>query len=452
MRTRYTGPGKSLGAGALVALLSTAVYAGQLDYGATYSSLLTDNLPLTPDGDPAWVNIGRGLLSYSERSETLEASLQSVVEGRVYAAEDRDYDPEVLFSLNGRATWAVSPRRLTFTVEDVFSPQAPVDPTLAVSVLNRQNINVFSLGPNAYFYPTPATTLEVNARYVNAYYEGATTDNERLTGAARLLRAVSPRTTVSLNYEPTRVDYQDNTLNPDYTREDWFVGLGTRVWDNGLGISLGRTTIARDNAPALDGSLARVTIGRQMTRAASLDLSASREYSDAARATLIVDPSTNVVAPTPTNPSEFVGGGIFYGEAVTALYQYRRDYGVSFVHAFWRELDYEVPLFDQRNHGVFFQLGYDYSADWTASLLGDYANIDYLEVERTDVTKGIGAQLLHRFRRDTSIFARLYRRQRDSDLASQNWQEWRAMIGIGYFTAPAAFATSPFLFNDPIYR
>src|SRR6266852_2269454 len=355
----FRGPqlSTSLGAAALLLLNATqAVPAAQYDYGLSYSALYSDNLNRTPvNQDKEWVNIFRGLFSLSENSDDLKANLYSQLEYRNYSSSA--FDDKFLFGLSSAATWSISPRRFSITVEDLYT-QAPIDPTLALTPTNRQNTNAFSIGPNFIFRLTPVDRFEVGARAADYYYETAPTDSDRYSAYGRLIHRVSPLTEVSLNYEPTKVDYKNNVLNQDYLRQDLYANLLTRPFGTDLALAVGRTLIERDATQDLKGDLQRLTWSRQLNSSSRFSLSASKEISDSARDALVVNPASDVPAPVPTNPAEFVGGGIYNGRLADALYFHRRDYGDNYFHLFWRRLDFETtPSLDQKMRGGDFQLG-----------------------------------------------------------------------------------------------
>jgi len=441
----------SLGAALLVLNATQAVSAAQYDYGLSYSALYSDNLNRTRDNqDKEWVNIFRGLFSLSENSDDLKANLYSQLEYRNNSSNF--FSDEFLLGLSASATWSISPRRFSITVEDMYT-QAPVDPTLASTPTNRQNTNVFSIGPNFIFRLNPVDRFEVGARAADYYYETAPTDSDRYSGYGKLIHRVSPLTEVSLNYEPAKVDYKDDILNQDYLRQDLYAGLSTRPFGTELVLAVGRTLIERDATEDLKEDLQRLTWSRQLNSSSRFSLSASKEFSDSGRDALIVNPASDVPAPVPTNPAEFVGGGIYKGRLADALYLYRRDYGDNYFHLFWRNLDFETIPLDQKMRGGDFQLGYDYSAAISGAVFANYARTEYLVAPRTDTDSGAGVRVIHRFRRNLSLIFEGRWSERDSTLLSQNFDERRAMLTIAYNSNPAAYAANPFITaNHPLYR
>ncbi len=440
-----------IGVAVLMLLNAPSASAAQYDYGLSYSALYSDNLNRTrTDQDKEWVNIFRGLFSLNEDTEDLKANVYSQLESRNYSSHI--YDTEFLFDLVSSGTWVISPQRFSMTVQDIYT-QAPIDPTLAATPTNRQDTNVFSFGPDFTFHLDPGDRLELGARAVDTYYEVAPTDNRRYTGYSRLIHGVSPLTEVSLNYEPSKVDYKDDILNQDYVRQDLYAGLAIRPFGTELALSAGRTVITRDNTPDLKGDLQRLAWARQLNSSSRFALTASRQFSDAARDVLVVNPASDVPAPVPTNPAEFVGGGIYKGRLADALYFHRRDYGDDYIHLFTRNLDFETIPLDQKVHGGDVQFGYDYSAAIGGAIFANYAHTQYLDVTRTDTDRGGGVRFIYRFARNVSLLVEGRRISHDSTLLSQNYDENRAMLTIAYNSNPSANVANPFITsNYPLYR
>src|SRR5229473_3890964 len=429
-----------------------AASAAQYDYGLSASALYSNNLNRTPvNQDKEWVDVFRGLFSLSENSDVLKANLYSQLEYRHY--NSRIFDDQFIFGLASSATWSISPRRFSITAEDLYT-QAPIDPTVVPTPGNRQNINVFSIGPNFTFRLDPVDRFDVGARATDYYYQRVNTGSNRYSGYNRLIHGLSPLTEISLNYEPTKVDYRDNILNQDYLRHDLYAGLLTRPFGTELSLAAGRTLIQRDATPDLKSDLQRLLWSRQLNSSSRFSLSASKQISDSGRDALIVNPASDVPAPVPTNPAEFVGGGIYKGRLADALYFHRRDYGDNYFHLFWRNLDYETitPL-DQKVRGGDFQLGYDYSAAVSGAVFANYAKTEYLVVPRTDTDNGGGVRMIYRFRRNLSLIFESRWNQRDSTLFSQNFDEIRTILTIAYNSNPSAYVTNPFITsNYPLYR
>lgn len=446
-------------AAAIAAAMSVAAApasALEADYGVGYGSVFSDNIGLSASNEQAeWINMFRGLFSLQDVSDRLDARFFSLLEYRQYTRSD--FDDEALLALDGSVNWTLSPQRLTLTVEDRFT-QVPISPDVAVSPTNRQDTNVFSAGPNLTLHLGRVNTAEFGARYSNYYLEASDNDSNRYSAYARLARQISPITRVSINYEPSYVDFGDDVLNPDYTRQDVFFNARTNRLGLDIGFDIGSTFIDRDNAAIRDveGRLIRGTLTRQMTSDSSLTLSASDQYSDTGRDTLIVNPLLlGSQSPSAVSPTDFVGGGLYATQAADIAYTKRRYYGNNTLSAFWRRTDFESPqvLLDHEIRGAHADFGIDFSAAMTTSFFGNMSETEYLRAPRTDRDTGVGARVIYRFLRTLSLSAEGRWSRRDSNVAGFSYDELRAVLTVAYNTNYALTVNNPFLEqNNPLYR
>ena len=441
-----------LGATAIALTLHTSpVWALQADYGVGYSAVLSDNITRTPDGESEWINTGRGLFTLRELSDDLDARLFSQLELRHYMSNT--FDDDLLLALDGAATWTIAPRRLSLTVQDVYT-QVAIDPRGVLTPTNRQEANAFSIGPNLFADLSRVDRVEAGARYGYLYFE-TSADSSRYSGFARLIHALSPITSVSLNYEPMQVDYRSNRLETsDYTRHDVYAGLRTSLFGFGLSVDGGQTTIEREDREDVDGTLARVALTRTTSSTTSMELAASRAFSDAGTDLLNINPAVEGPFPTPVAPFEFAESGIYRGDNFDWTFRHQRLFQYDRLHAFWRELEYDTaPFLSRRIRGGLVEVGYDFSGTLTGSVFGDYAKIDYLNAPRTDEDLGFGARAIYRIRHALFLTAEGRWSERDSTLGSQSYDEVRAIVTLMYQTNPARTAENPFLnYIDPLYR
>lgn len=445
-----------------IAATTTAVLAAapaaalEADYGVGYGTVFSDNIGLRPTNEQVeWINMFRGLFSLQDVSDRLNVRLNSMLEYRQYT--QTDFRDETLLGLDGAANWTVSPRRLTLTVEDRFT-QAPILADIAVSPFNRQDINVFSAGPNTTLRLGHANTAEFGGRYSNYYFEVSNYDSNRYSAYARLARQISPITRLSVNYEPSYINFVNDAVNPDYARQDVFLNARTNRLGLGINFDIGSTFIDRSVSTARDvkGNLIRGTLTRQMTSDSSLTLSGSDQYSDAGRDTLFVNPLLfGLQSPSAVSPTDFVAGGLYAVQAVDSAYIKRRYYGNNILNAFWRRIDFESPqvLLDHEIVGAYADFGVDFSAAMTSSVFANYSQTQYLRVARQDRDVGIGARVIYRFLRTLSLSAEGRWSQRDSTFAPVSYDELRMVLTIAYNTNYALMMSNPFIQrNNILYR
>lgn len=450
-RNKRPGVHLALGLGVSALIAGGDVWAVTLDYGLAYSGVYSDNINRSrTGGDEEFFNVFRALSALREDTETVQAQLYSQIELRRYT--QGNYDNDVLLAFDGTARYVMVPRRLTWFVQDRFT-QLPIDPTFVLTPRNRQNTNSFTFGPDLTLAVSPVNAFEFGARYNNTYYEVSNTTNDRLGLQARFMHAVSPITQLSANYEPTRVVYDQRSLNYDYTRQDAFGRLRTRSLGNDIVFDLGQSFIQRENLRDVKGSLVRGTFNRRVNSITTMDINGSSQYSDAGRDVALIDPLAEGPTVVPVNPAEFAATGLYSNTSVVGNYRVQRSYGVNRFNLYWREMDFESVPLDQRLAGGFLDVGYDWSAAIGASVLANYTNRQYLNVPRNDVDYGAGLRFLYRFTRNFFVMVEGRYSTRDSTLSVQNYEERRLVGTVMYNTNYGTTVTNPFLQqNNPLYR
>lgn len=441
----------------VLVLLPGVACALEMDYGIAYAGVYSDNIGRTPTNEQQdWINIARGNFVLQESTDEMTARVFSEVEFRQYMRET--FGNELRAGLDGSATWAITPRRLTFTVEDRYT-QAPVIPGFTVTPANLQNTNVFSLGPNGFLHFTNIDHAEIGGRYSNLYYQSTRADSNRWSAYAGIFHELTPVTTLSAHYDPSLVDYTENqTLNPDYTRQDIYASGRNRRPTMDLTLDAGRTFINRRNSNFRDvqGHLLRATFTRRLTSDSTLNLAASDTFSEAGRDGIVVNPLLQITpSPTAINTTDFVAGGLYAVQQVDAGYIKHRTYGLTRVSFFWRDLDFESPqlMLDQRVSGAFADIGVDYSTAFTTAVFGNYSETRYHNVYREDKDYGIGARVIYRYQRTLSFMLEGRLSGRDSTLNSMDYGERRVVLTVSYDTNYGLLVQNPFLqLNNPLYR
>ncbi|MHB1950482.1 MAG: hypothetical protein ACYCQK_03310 [Acidiferrobacteraceae bacterium] len=433
--------------GSLAGLL-VAYQAGaslNTDYGIGYTGVYTNNVYRSDTNrQQEGINMLTGVMSLNEHSERTELKLDTEVQGRDYWRHS--YGSGMLYGLDGYGRVTLLPRRLTFSVRDVFT-QVPVDPLMVLSPSNRQNVNTFSAGPNVFLYFDPIDILELGGRYEKDSYQYAPTSGYRYLGFVHFLHRVSPNVDFSLNYDPSKVYFSDTSLNPDYTRQDAYVGFHLARLETSFRVDVGHTRINQVGQPPISGLLARGVIATKPRQKNSFALSATREYADAGRYALAVTPLTNAPGPLITSPAQLISGGLYLGRYVDGRYTYQREYGTDRVHLFAWRLDYLSSPLSQKLDGGTFNVGYDFSDVWTATVFGGYVHTHYLSFPRTDVDEIGGPGLRYRLTPNIDLDAESIWDRRLSTAQGQGFLEWRAVFSISYNTDQRAAEQNPFLSN-----
>lgn len=283
----------------------TAAEAGtrlELSIGASHS----DNINRVPSPEEEGT-IGQAglLLNHSHESRRLRTNVNANVAYQHYL--DGAFDDDVIGGADGALTVAVVPERFEWVVEDSFG-QLATDPFAASTPENRENVNVFSTGPDFIQRFGAVTSLRLSGRYTSADYETSAIDSERHSGALSLVRALSSSSNLSLNATGEKVEYDDE-LDTSYEIYQGFVRYDVRSARTTLSADLGYTVLD-DGSETSDGLLLNLSVSRQVSAASSLIFSIGTQFSDSGDLFRMTNlQSQNVVASSDPFESRFASIG-----------------------------------------------------------------------------------------------------------------------------------------------
>jgi hypothetical protein len=191
------------------------------------------------------------------------------------------YKTELLGRFDGSLRATLVPEHLTWVVQDDFG-QAALDPFTPTTPTNLQNENYFSTGPDLAFQFGGTEFVNLGARYARTTFQTSPFNSNRLQGSIAAGLLLSARSSVSLNADTERVLFTDTALNTDYDRTNAFVRYDVQGARTNLTLDLGATRVAEpagEHSPA--GPLAKLTVSRKVSTAATLTLTAGSVLTDA---------------------------------------------------------------------------------------------------------------------------------------------------------------------------
>jgi hypothetical protein len=152
--------------------------------------------------------------------------------------------------LNTDVIWIVSPSQFELYLGDIFM-QTTIDSTSTLTTSNQQNVNAASLGPNYTFHFDNRSSLLLQGRVNDYYYEYLDANNNRYIGVSRFEYDISSTVSAVAGYEYTVVAYDNNISNIDYVRNDVSVSVNHHKYFYELDLLVGATDINRDRASDL---------------------------------------------------------------------------------------------------------------------------------------------------------------------------------------------------------
>ena len=297
----------------IIILACSQVKAADVSFGLDFILAKHDNvnLDLISAGDE-WVNTITGTIGVIENSSNLIADVNASVSVLNYKNDPSQDTTELDLALN--TLWIVNPNRFEWLVSDVYT-QTLINPLLSDSQSNREDINIFTTGPNYYLRLNSQHNINFDARFENIYYSSTNGDSDRISTALGWEYRVNSALTNSLNAEFSTLDYKDNTLN-DYGRNDLFVRVAYQRGRNRFIAEAGVTKLEFESQGDFSEPRYLLSIQNQRTTNSDIFLEFSHRISD--EATEIIDDALDPLADSATPTS--VGTDIFLEDNINIRY------------------------------------------------------------------------------------------------------------------------------------
>ena len=297
----------------IIILACSQVKAADVSFGLDFILAKHDNvnLDLISAGDE-WVNTITGTIGVIENSSNLIADVNASVSVLNYKNDPSQDTTELDLALN--TLWIVNPNRFEWLVSDVYT-QTLINPLLSDSQSNREDINIFTTGPNYYLRLNSRHNINFDARFENIYYSSTNGDSDRISTALGWEYRVNSTLTNSLIAEFATLDYKDNTLN-DYGRNDLFVRVAYQRGRNRFIAEAGVTKLEFESQDDFSEPRYLLSIQNQRTVNSDIFLEFSHRISD--EATEIIDDALDPLADSATPTS--VGTDIFLEDNINIRY------------------------------------------------------------------------------------------------------------------------------------
>ena len=371
---------------AFTAALVYSSPAMAVDYGVElrYDYTYTDNVNLVqvnPQGEH--INIYTVNFLLDHKSPKLEANVISTIQYLDYVNDKAD--DNTLTTVNARALFKISPQHFTWLLQNIIN-QNKVNGSAAATPSNTQRTTVWITGPDYTIRINPVNNIVLRARYFDIRYETTDLDNKRDLVGVSWVKQVNTRNIWSLNLIGQRVDYDNEVLNTNFDRGDWFLRWETRPGKNIIIFDAGKSVIRRRGMDDLDGDLQRFSWARTINSNSRFDLLLSRMLSDAGQQLgASVFETTDAVGTsaigTGTSGS-LTTNGIFFSERADLSYTLRKGsyaYQLSLLYA---EDDYELQPIDEIRKGGTFSIRHNFTPTVTGTLSFTETNGEFLNVDR----------------------------------------------------------------------
>jgi hypothetical protein len=420
---------------ALYGFCPAVLFAGDIAYGLGYSSEYSSNITQVPvNAQKEWINSVMAGVGYAEYTPDLAARVLSQVQ---YDKYEYVFGEETLFNLDSSAVWTVSPQRFNWSVQDVYR-QLPIDLTVTETPINRENVNVFSTGPDFLLHFSPVQTLVLGARYGNFYTAHTNTDNNNSSGFARWQYQATSQMTYSLNYEVLDVKYKDDVANNNFKQQNLYFRADSRPSRSEYILDLGTTQINQDRNSVVRQGSGKLSWVREINPETNMGASVGAGSSNTGNDVLAA--STAAAGPTPSpapivQPSA-VTSDVYRTKRADAFYMHHSSQFGTSLQVFGQDVNYQLTPDSNRQSGGNLLFSYYYSDTFTSTLFGGYSKTKYTTLIRRDIDRDAGLRFAYRVGRDILMTLEGRRTERASTDPNAPFTENRVLFTVLYSSGP----------------
>lgn len=412
----------------------TPALAAQMDYGVGLLMSYETNINRTETNPVADVteSVMAGL-ALSENTGDVNGRILAQVERRHFVRGS--FSDDTTAFIDGAGLWTISPRRLTWLLEDTFR-EVQLDLTSPDIPTNRAKSNSLNTGPNLTLALDSTNSILVGGRYGRFDIQHSVSDNRRYGVLVSGVHALSPQSRISINYEAVRTLFEpEATPFPKVLREDYYGRYESLYAGSGAVIDLGTSRITRYGGDPLFGNIERLSLIKALGPDSAFRMLYADEISDT-----FSDLIRGItVGSSPTDPGVVVLRGTSLG--TSDLYHSKRgevaygSQGARFQYTllgFGRRVDFETLDEDYDERGGRITLNWILSGATRFGLYADVSKRDYTSFVREDLDRNYAASGEIRVNRNISVtlFANLA--ERDSTVIGQSYVDRKVMLVLGY--------------------
>lgn len=420
-----------------LALLSSSAHAAtsQFDYDIYTGILHSDNITLVNQHPISQSVLIPGVdFTWNQQGADLRANAVGNIEYRDYLGSR--FTNQTAVQLTSQALWTLSPQRLDLSIQD-YAGIEPLDSLANDRPSNRQQTNVFIVGPVFHFRLGTALHGQAELRYLNSYAEK--TDNfnsNRVQGALRVIRDISPTSQFSLNLDGQKVDLYEDTIDPNYSRYEAYGHYVSKLTSLDLDLEAGASRVSYDRPGprARTTPLFRASVTWTVNAENSLALSGRRQYSDAVQDLTLrpgTDPLSNDYGISTGNTT--VNPQVFLESKTELAYNFHAERLTVSLAPYYRKIAFLGDTHDnQQGHGLAASVGYRLRPTLTLQAFASRENLHYSTIGRRDQLMHAGLGIIDQRTAHWSWRAALTHTYRHSTLAVQRYNETQIYVGVVY--------------------
>jgi hypothetical protein len=418
--------------------LASAAEAETLTYGADVGVAQSDNVTLAPTNKVSQTMAVADVdFDVKKQSRLLDVDAKGNFSYLDYL--QNAYDSQLTGRFDGLAHYAIIPERVIWALQDNFG-QAALDPFTPTTPQNLENVNYFSTGPDVNFRLGSTSFLNLSARYARTTYATSPYNSNRGFGSLAWGLQLSSLSSVSLNADTERVQFENTVVNSDFDRSNGFVRYSIQGARTELSADLGGTRITQNGA-STSGGLGKFELTRKISAAANLTFTAGHSLTDASTSfSNLQSGASGAVGTAPAAQSS----NNYTSDFASIGWRYTRNRTILALSAHWeKDVYHDEPALDRTLGGLEFSVRRRLSRAFTAELVGRYYRTDYSHAVVTvaggssKYTDGlIMAGLTWRHGRALEVRLRGEHGSRSASEPNAGYGENRVLLTVGYRPLP----------------
>lgn len=380
-------------------------------------------------------------LDFAAFDETRRLSINAIGDLAYLGYQKKTYGNDVSGTLNGLLTLRLIPERFNWVVQESFG-QVSTDAFAVVTPDMRENINFISTGPDIGLSLGSSTRAIMSGRYSQEEYEKRPFDNYRYSTALGLSRDLSGASSVSLNVQAEKTNYDDSAAI-DFQRQEAFGRYTLKASRTAAKIELGYSKI-KQPINNEQGALARIDLSRKITTASTLSVQVGRELTDSGtlfrfEQNLGLIGLDSVYSAQSTSPltSEYISGGWAF---------VRQRTGVNLAISRNNDSYYRAAFLDQTRTAAGLTVYRDLTSNVRWQIAGAYSTNELKNVAGDFNELAVSTNLDWQVGKFLSVILEVQHFDRSSDLSTGVYKENRGWLRFRYgqhkVQAPSVFATS----------
>jgi len=271
--------------------------------------------------------------------------------------------------------------------------------------------------------------LTLQPSFQDYYYQKSNTDNQEWSLQADWTYRLYRTLTTGLGGSTSKTDYEDESLNSNYTRDNLYLIVSGRRTRFDYTVHIGGTRITRDNAADLKGSSGSITVNMQLSGRSTLRLRTASELTDANRSQYL---SLLDILNGDFN-NEQISSDTLRNDTLRMQYDLQGNQLQTQAWVELRRLDYQVDnSLDRDVEELGARFNYALNSYLSAKASASYINTKLLQSGRTDKQKNLNLGLGYHFSRTLSSSFDLTFRKKDSNTPSVGYDEAGMVVRVIY--------------------